>query len=52
VVAVMAMPDVKEKLSASMFEPRGTSPQELATMIQTELPRWSKIIKDGNIRPQ
>jgi tripartite-type tricarboxylate transporter receptor subunit TctC len=52
VVAVMAMPDVKEKLSASMFEPRGTSPQELATMIQTELPRWSKIIKDGNIRPE
>ena len=52
VVAVLAMPDVKAKLEALMFEPRGTTPQELGKLIDGELVRWAKIIKDGNIRAE
>src|SRR5215211_523275 len=49
-VAILAMPDVKEKLSSLGFEPVGNTPEEFAARIKSEIARWGKVIKDANIK--
>ncbi len=45
IVDVLKMPDVKERLQAMEFEIVATSPEEFATWIGTEIPRWGAVIK-------
>ncbi len=47
--AVLAMPDVKEKLHAQYMEPAGGSPQELASFMQQELKVMTPVIKRTGI---
>lgn len=47
---VLAAPDVRERLAALGAEPVGSSPEEFEAFIRAELAKWSKIIRDGNIR--
>ena len=49
VVRVLHMPDVKEKLLNSGTEPVGSSPEELAALIKSEMAKWGKVIKDAGI---
>lgn len=44
-VAVLNMPDVKEKLSASGAELKPTTPEQLAQHIRTEIDKWGKAVK-------
>jgi tripartite-type tricarboxylate transporter receptor subunit TctC len=48
--AVLAMPDVKEKMHASFMEPIGGSPQDLANFMQTELRVMTPVIKRTGIK--
>jgi tripartite-type tricarboxylate transporter receptor subunit TctC len=50
ILRTIALPDVKEKFAAIGFEPIGTTPEEFAARIRTEVPRWAKIIREANIR--
>ena len=50
IVAILAMPDVKEKLSGLGFDPVGNTPEEFAARIKTEIDRWAKVIKDAHIK--
>jgi tripartite-type tricarboxylate transporter receptor subunit TctC len=50
ILRIIALPDVKEKFAAIGFEPIGTTPQEFAARIKTEVPRWAKIIREANIK--
>jgi tripartite-type tricarboxylate transporter receptor subunit TctC len=47
--AVLAMPDVKEKLHAQYMEPIGGSPQDLAKFMQQELKVMTPVIKRTGI---
>lgn len=44
-VAVLNMPDVKEKLAASGAELKPSTPEELAEHIRKEIDKWGKAVK-------
>jgi tripartite-type tricarboxylate transporter receptor subunit TctC len=49
-VRILALPDVKERLSRDGVEPGGSTPEALNAMVQAEKKMWSKVIKQGNIK--
>jgi len=51
-VAMVAVPDVKERFLSQGAEPIGSSPEQFAAYIVSELRRYTKIIKDSGIRPE
>jgi len=52
IVAVMELPDVKEKMVALGFETVASTPEEFAERIRVEIPKWAKVIRDANIKVQ
>jgi tripartite-type tricarboxylate transporter receptor subunit TctC len=46
----LLMPDVIEKLEASGAEDGGGSPEKMAQFMHAELAKWSKVIKDANVK--
>jgi tripartite-type tricarboxylate transporter receptor subunit TctC len=46
---ILSKPETREKLAAMGFDPVGSTPEEFANWIKTEIPRWGKIIRDANI---
>jgi tripartite-type tricarboxylate transporter receptor subunit TctC len=51
-VRVLGRADVKEKFLAAGVEPVGSTPQQLAATIKSEIVRMSKVIKDAGIREE
>lgn len=51
-VAILGMPDVKEKLAALGFQPTGSSAEEFSSFVKADLQKWAKIIKDAGIEKQ
>ena len=49
-VRVLGRADIKEKFLASGVEPVGSTPQQLAATIKSEIVRIGKVIKDAGIR--
>lgn len=43
--------DVKEKLLAQGSEAVGGAPSVLARVVAQEIPKWAKLVKDANIKP-
>ena len=43
-------PDVAEKLSAQGMEIVGSKPEALQAFLQSEIDRWSKVVKDNKIK--
>jgi tripartite-type tricarboxylate transporter receptor subunit TctC len=52
IVRVLGRADVKEKFLASGVEPVGSTPQQLAATIKSEIVRMGKVIKDAGIREE
>jgi len=52
IVRVLGRADVKEKFLAAGVEPVGSTPQQLAATIRSEIARMSKVIKDAGIREE
>ena len=50
VVAVLKQPDVHERLSGMAIEAVGSSPDELARHIKSEIPKWARVIKQSGAR--
>jgi tripartite-type tricarboxylate transporter receptor subunit TctC len=48
--AVLAMPDVKQVLAREAATPHPGTPAALRDLIQSELTRWARLIKENNIR--
>jgi tripartite-type tricarboxylate transporter receptor subunit TctC len=48
---VLAMPDVKEKLATLGLEPSPGTPEQLATLVQTEMVKWAKVVKESGAKP-
>jgi tripartite-type tricarboxylate transporter receptor subunit TctC len=51
-VRILALPDVKERLSRDGVEPAGSTPEHLANIVQTEKKMWTKVIRQANIKIQ
>ena len=46
---VLAMPDLKEKLSVEAIEPTPMTPDAFAAFIKTDIERWTKLARDRKI---
>ena len=49
-VKVLKTPEVAEKLSAQGMDVVGSKPEALQVLVQTEITRWSKVVKDNKIK--
>jgi len=52
IVAILALPDVKERLPALGFEVVASTPKEFARRIKVETEIWGKVIRSANIKPE
>ena len=50
-VKVLALADVRAKFADLGMDVIGNSPDEFATAIRSELPKWAKLIKESGIKP-
>lgn len=50
--AHLTQPDVAAKLRALAIEPLTSTPEELATLIRSELVKWGHVAKEAGIEPQ
>lgn len=51
-VRVLALNDVKDRLSRDGVEPGGSTPEQLNAIVLAEKKLWSKVIKEANIKVQ
>jgi tripartite-type tricarboxylate transporter receptor subunit TctC len=50
--AVLDMPDIRDRLQTMGNEVRGSSPDEMRTMVASDIARWKQVIRDANIPQQ
>ena len=50
-VKALALPDLRAKLADLGMEGIGNSPDELAAVIKSQIPKWAKVIKESGIKP-
>ena len=50
--AILADPEVRESLLKQGLNPTPGKPEDLARMIDTDLERWTKIVRAAQIRPR
>ncbi|MDH4465972.1 MAG: tripartite tricarboxylate transporter substrate binding protein [Acidovorax sp.] len=48
----IASPDVKRRLESEGAVPVGNSPEEFARFVQSEIPRWAKVVKFAGAKPE
>jgi tripartite-type tricarboxylate transporter receptor subunit TctC len=48
----LAAPDVKEKFMLQGLEPRATTPAEFAALIEKEIAKWAKVVRDAGIKAE
>ncbi len=51
-VKALALPDLRAKLAALGMDGIGGSPDELAALIKSEIPKWAKVIKEAGIKAE
>jgi tripartite-type tricarboxylate transporter receptor subunit TctC len=52
IVAIVALPDVRQKFAAFGFDALAGTPEESAARLAQELARWARLIRDANIKPE
>jgi tripartite-type tricarboxylate transporter receptor subunit TctC len=52
IVRIVALSDVRDRLSALGFEPIASTPKQLADRIKWEIEKWAKVIRTANIKAQ
>jgi tripartite-type tricarboxylate transporter receptor subunit TctC len=50
VVGVLNQPDVRQRLTGMGIEIVGSSPEELARHIRSEIPKWARVVKQSGAR--
>ncbi|MDQ8034063.1 MAG: tripartite tricarboxylate transporter substrate-binding protein, partial [Bordetella sp.] len=50
--AALKLPDVRSKLEAAGIEVQGGTPQQYAAVIQSDLDKWGKVVKEAGIKPE
>jgi len=49
---ILALPDVREKLLSLGAQPSGSTPQELARFVESEIAKWGRVIRSANVTLQ
>jgi tripartite-type tricarboxylate transporter receptor subunit TctC len=49
---ILRLPDVAERLSGLGAEPVGSSPEQFAAFIKSEIAKWKKVIQDAKVELQ
>jgi tripartite-type tricarboxylate transporter receptor subunit TctC len=52
IARILALPEVKTKLTAAGFDPKPSTPQWFADFIQAETLKWAKLLKQSGIKAQ
>jgi tripartite-type tricarboxylate transporter receptor subunit TctC len=47
---ILKQPDVQERLRADGREPLHTTPEEFGRVIARDVAKWTKVVKEGNIK--
>ena len=47
---ILAMPDIRDKLTTQVMEPIPSTPAEFRARIDADIARWAPVIKAANIR--
>ncbi len=50
IAKILATPDLKEKLYSQAMEPFISTPEQFDAMTKAEIAKWTKVIKDANIK--
>ena len=50
IVRILGLPEVREKMSGQGLIPGGNTSEELGVFLKAEIAKWSKLIKEANIR--
>jgi tripartite-type tricarboxylate transporter receptor subunit TctC len=50
IVDAVNSPDVRERFSVLAVEPRTNTPQEFRTLLETDVKRWARVVKDAGIK--
>ncbi|MBM3342731.1 MAG: tripartite tricarboxylate transporter substrate binding protein [Betaproteobacteria bacterium] len=48
--AALATNELKERLAAQGVEARGGKPEEFAAFLRSEIPKWSKVVRDSSAK--
>lgn len=51
VVEAMKAPEIRERLMAGGAEPQTSTPEEFAAFIQSEIPKWARVIRSAGVKP-
>jgi tripartite-type tricarboxylate transporter receptor subunit TctC len=51
IVKILALPDMKERLTTMGFDTVASTPEEFGVRIKVEIETWGKVIRAGNIKP-
>jgi len=49
-LAVLKMPDVRQRFAQDAFEIRGNTPEEFALYLRSEFTKWAKVVKESGVR--
>jgi tripartite-type tricarboxylate transporter receptor subunit TctC len=52
IVAIIALPDMKQRLSALGFDPVGSTGEEFATQMRLEMEKWARVIRAAHLKAQ
>lgn len=47
---IVKLPDVAERLSGQLFDIRTSTPETFSELIRADIVKWSKVVRDGNIK--
>ena len=50
VVRILRAPEVRKIFEHEGAEPVGNTPEEFGAVVKSEIAKWSKLIKEANIR--
>lgn len=52
ILKVLALPDVRAQMAKQGTDPLGSTPDAYNAFMRTEIERWTKVARAGNIAPE
>ena len=52
IVRILRLPDIVERMSSLGLQPTGSTPDEFAVLIKSDLEKWARIVREAGIQRQ